>query len=115
MPIEKCRRSRGPTTAPGCARPRFCRSIRRPSSWSPPPPSPGGEVILAGEGFGPQPGQVLVHVGGRELEGEILGWYDLGVRWTLPKLAIAGPTEAEVIVVRGDGAAANPLRITITP
>ena len=46
---------------------------------------PGQEMVLAGEGFGPEPGQVLVHVGQQELQGEILGWYDLGVRWTLPK------------------------------
>jgi len=75
----------------------------------------GGEVLLAGEGFGPQPGQVLVHMAGLELEGEILGWYDLGVRLTLPSLPLAAATEAELIVVRGDGAAANPLKITITP
>jgi hypothetical protein len=76
---------------------------------------PGAEVVLAGEGFGPEPGQILIHVGGQELQGEILGWYDLGVRWNVPKLPIAAPTDAEVIVVRGDGAAANPLKITITP
>jgi hypothetical protein len=75
----------------------------------------GDEVLLAGEGFGPQPGQILLHVDGKELEGEIVGWYDLGVRWTLPKIAVAAATQAEVIVVRGDGAAANPLRINITP
>ena len=76
---------------------------------------PGQELVLAGEGFGPEPGQVLVHVGQQELQGEILGWYDLGVRWTLPKAAILAPTEAEVIVIRGDGAAANPLKIAISP
>ncbi len=75
----------------------------------------GDEVLLAGEGLGPQPGQVLLHVNGQEVEGEILGWYDLGVRWTVPKAAIAVPTMADVIVVRGDGAATNPLRIRITP
>jgi hypothetical protein len=75
----------------------------------------GEEVVLAGEGFGPEPGQLLLHVNGKELQGEILGWYDLGVRWTLPKLAMAGPTDIEVIVIRGDGAAANPLRLTVNP
>ncbi len=75
----------------------------------------GDEVILAGEGLGPEPGQLLVHVDGREFQGEILGWYDLGVRWKLPPMAIARPTEAEVIVIRGDGAATNPLTLTINP
>ncbi len=76
---------------------------------------PGAEVILAGEGLGPEPGQLLVHVNGVELQGEILGWYDLGVRWKLPAMAVAAPTEAEVIVIRGDGAATNPLKLTINP
>jgi hypothetical protein len=75
----------------------------------------GSEVLLAGEGFGPEPGKVLIHLGGIEMEGVILGWYDLGVRLELPKLPLAGPTEAELIVIRGDGAAANPLKLTITP
>ena len=75
----------------------------------------GGEVILAGEGFGPQPGRVLLVVGGEEIDAEILGWYDLGVRFTMPKLMPARMAEAEVIVVRGDGAAASPLKITVLP
>jgi len=75
----------------------------------------GGEVLLAGECFGPEPGKVLVHLGNVEMEGEILGWYELGVRLLLPNLPLAGPTPAELIVIRGDGAAANPLQITITP
>ena len=74
---------------------------------------PGGEVALAGEGFGPQPGRALLQVGGQEMDAEILGWYDLGVRLALPRLALAAPTPADVIVIRGDGAAANPLRISI--
>ena len=74
----------------------------------------GGQVSLAGEGFGPQPGQVLIHLGNIEMQAEILGWYDLGVRLVLPNLPLAGPTEADVIVIRADGAAANPLKVTIT-
>ena len=76
---------------------------------------PGGEILLAGEGFGPEAGRALVNVNGQEFDGEILGWYDLGVRLKLPNVALAGPTPAEVIVIRGDSAAANPLKITLTP
>jgi hypothetical protein len=75
----------------------------------------GGELILAGEGFGPEPGKVLVHLGGLEMEAEILGWYDLGVRLNVPRLPLTGPTGADLIVVRGDGAAANPVQVTVTP
>lgn len=82
---------------------------------SPTTAAPGGEVLLAGEGLGPEAGRVLVHVNGQELDGEILGWYDLGVRVRLPQVAANGATAAEVIVVRGDGAAANPLKISMAP
>ena len=76
---------------------------------------PGGEMILAGEGLGPQPGQVLVNVGGRELQAEVLGWYDLGIRINVPHVEISEPTSADVIVIRGDGAATNPVKITLLP
>ena len=75
----------------------------------------GGELLLAGEGLGPEPGRVLVHLGGIEMEAEILGWYDLGVRLTVPRLPLAEPVEAELIVIRRDGIAANPLTITVKP
>jgi hypothetical protein len=75
----------------------------------------GGELIVAGEGLGPEPGKVLVHLGGIEMEAQVMGWCDLGVRVLAPNLPLAGPTEAEFIVVRGDGAAANPVKVTITP
>jgi hypothetical protein len=73
--------------------------------------SPGGEVLLAGEGFGPGPGRVVVCAGGQEIDAEILGWYDLGVRVSLPKNVPAGPVE--LVVIRADGVAANPARITL--
>jgi hypothetical protein len=75
----------------------------------------GGEVVLAGEGLGPEPGKVILHAGGLEMEAEILGWYDLGVRLTLPKMPLTAATDAELVVVRGDGAAANPVQIRLTP
>ncbi len=75
----------------------------------------GAEITIAGEGYGPQPGQVLVQMAGLELEAEILGWYDLGIRVKLPELPLATDTEAELVIVRGDGAAANPLKITVKP
>jgi hypothetical protein len=77
-------------------------------------PLAGSEINIAGEGFGPEPGQVLVHVGGIELQAEIEGWYDLGVRVRLPSLALASPTQAELILVRGDTAASNPSTIQLT-
>ena len=76
--------------------------------------APGEEISLAGEGLGPEAGQVLVRVGGLELQAEIVGWYDLGVRVRLPSLPLAGEAKAEIVVVRGDDAAANPISLKMT-
>jgi hypothetical protein len=75
----------------------------------------GGLVSIAGEGFGPEPGQVLVYVKGLELDAEIQGWYDLGVRIKVPDLPLTEQTEAQLVVVRGDAVAANPVKLTLAP
>jgi hypothetical protein len=75
----------------------------------------GGELVVAGEGFGPEPGKVLVHLGNIEMEAEVLGWYDLGVRLKMPDLPLAEVTKADLVVIRGDGAAANPVAISVNP
>lgn len=71
----------------------------------------GGEVTMAGEGFGPGPGRVVVVAAGREIDAEVLGWYDLGVRVALPRNLPVGAVD--LVVVRADGAAANPARIAV--
>jgi hypothetical protein len=73
----------------------------------------GQTIKLAGEGLGPEAGQVLVRVGGLELQAEIEGWYDLGVEIKLPSLPLAGEAKAELVVVRGDDAAANPITLML--
>ncbi len=75
----------------------------------------GGELVLAGEGFGPEPGKVIVHLGNIEMEAEVLGWYDLGVRLKMPDLPLAEATKADLVVIRGDGAAANPVAVSVNP
>ncbi|MAG92690.1 MAG: hypothetical protein CMJ48_02915 [Planctomycetaceae bacterium] len=77
--------------------------------------SAGSLLNIAGEGFGPEPGQAIVVVNGLELQAEIQGWYDLGVQIKLPMLPLAAPANAELIIVRGDEAAANPLEIQLLP
>lgn len=76
---------------------------------------PGSVIKVAGEGLGPEPGQIIVSINGLQLQAEIHGWYDLGVRFALPNIAIAGPTDADILIVRGDGAAANPLDFELVP
>lgn len=74
----------------------------------------GSVINVAGEGFGPEPGQVLVNVGGVERQAEIVGWYDLGVQVRLPGLTLASDAPAELVVVRGDQAASNPLTVSLS-
>ena len=59
----------------------------------------GSEVSIAGEGLGPEPGKVIVFVAGVEREAQIEGWYDLGVRITLPELpkSVALPSRVRSI------------------
>ena len=44
----------------------------------------GQTIDLAGEGLGPEAGQVIVRVGSLELQAEIEGWYDLGAESSSP-------------------------------
>lgn len=73
----------------------------------------GSLVSLAGEGFGPEPGQIVVLVGDREYPAEIHGWYDLGVNFQMPSLPMNGTQTAQVLVIRGDGAASNPVTMEV--
>ena len=56
---------------------------------------------------------MVVNVGGLEVQADIVGWYDLGVQVRLPALSLAADTAAEVVVVRGDSAASNPLSMVL--
>ena len=76
---------------------------------------PGADVALAGEGLGPEPGQVVVFVKGLELDAKIKGWYDLGVLVELPEIPLAGTTDAEIVVIRGDGTVSNALKLPLAP
>jgi len=77
--------------------------------------SPGSMVSLAGEGFGPEPGQIIVSIDGVQQQAEVFGWYDLGVNFKVPAVQLAGAREAQVLVIRGDGAASNPVMLTLAP
>ncbi len=77
--------------------------------------APGALVSIAGEGFGPEPGRLIVSVNGEQTEAMVYGWYDLGVQFELPNVPVTEPTDAEVLVVRGDGAASNPVTVRLAP
>jgi hypothetical protein len=75
----------------------------------------GDMIDIAGEGLGPEPGEVIIQINGLELQAEIYGWYDLGVHIKLPSLPLAVETEADIVIVRGDGAVSNPVQIKVIP
>jgi hypothetical protein len=75
----------------------------------------GALVNLAGEGLGPEPGKVLVSLNGMNFEAEIYGWYDLGVQVKMPELPLLDIAEANLVVVRGDGAVSNPVDVEFAP
>jgi len=77
--------------------------------------APGSVISLAGEGFGPEPGEVIVSIGEKEYPAEVRGWYDLGIQITVPDIDVNSAEKAEVLVVRGDGAASNPVPLDIAP
>ena len=74
---------------------------------------PIGSIInVAGEGFGPEPGEVFVVYEGEQYPAEIYGWYDLGVRFQVPEIPVSGTAQtAEILVIRGDGASSNPIEV----
>lgn len=73
----------------------------------------GSTITLAGEGLGPEPGEVLLQVGDEQKPVEVVGWYDLGVRVKVPELPLEGATAAQFVVVRGDTAATNPVQVQL--
>ncbi len=73
----------------------------------------GSEISLAGEGLGPEGGKVIIDIAGTETEGEIQGWTDVGARVKLPNVAINGATDANIVMIRGDGAATSPVSIKL--
>lgn len=75
----------------------------------------GSLIVLAGEGFGPEPGQVVVSVGDLQLSAQIEGWYDLGIRIRLPELQLAAAQDVKLLVIRGDTAASNPISFKLLP
>lgn len=72
----------------------------------------GSPLELQGEGFGPQPGQVVLNVAGLKLSAEVLGWSEVGIAVRMPQLALTEPTPIQVVVLRADGQPARPLSLT---
>ncbi len=77
--------------------------------------APGSTIAIAGEGLGPEPGEVIVTVGEDQYSATVRGWYDLGVQFIVPDLELRQVAEAQVLIIRGDGAASNPVILDIAP
>jgi hypothetical protein len=76
---------------------------------------PDSLLSIAGEGFGPEPGEVIVSIDGQQVPAEIYGWCDWGIQFAVPNFELVEAMEAEVLVVRGDGAVSNPLTVLFSP
>jgi hypothetical protein len=77
--------------------------------------APGSTVAIAGEGLGPEPGEVIVTMGDEQQSAEIRGWYDLGVQFTIPDFKVNDGQPVQVVIVRGDGTATNPVALDVAP
>jgi hypothetical protein len=54
-----------------------------------------------------------LEIDGQQQPVEVVGWHDLGVQVRLPELQLGDLESAELVIVRGDGAATNPITIQV--
>ena len=75
----------------------------------------GAKVQLSGEGFGLQPGRIILELPGLKLNARVLDWNALGVTLQLPELALAAPAAARLVVIRSDGQTAPAIPVKLVP
>jgi hypothetical protein len=77
--------------------------------------APGSEINIAGEGLGAAAGQVIVKLAGLEMPAEVLGWSEMGIQIRLPSVPMVNPVDAQIIAIRADGKAIQPLALKVIP
>jgi hypothetical protein len=75
----------------------------------------GSTLEVAGEGFGPQPGNLILTVGGVRMQAEVLNWSELGAQVRFPNLPFSPDAKIAVAVQRTDGALSNELGVNLAP
>ncbi len=75
----------------------------------------GSTVSLAGKDLGDAAGQVVVQIDKISLPAQLNEWKADSVNVTLPMLGLAGPTKAQLWMVKADGAVAANMAVELIP
>jgi hypothetical protein len=75
----------------------------------------GSTITLAGKDLGDAAGQVVVQIDKISLPAQLNEWKADSVNVTLPMLGLAGPTKAQLWMVKADGAVAANMAVELIP
>jgi hypothetical protein len=78
-------------------------------------PVSGGTLILVGEGFGRDTGQVQFDIGGLKLLATVEKWMEVGARVRVPEFVESNSIQAKVTVIRSDDQTTDPRTVRISP
>jgi len=75
----------------------------------------GSTITLQGEDLGEFAGQLVVQIDKISLPAQLNDWQVDSVNATLPMLGLAGPTKAQLWMVKADGAVASNMAVELIP
>jgi hypothetical protein len=75
----------------------------------------GATITLQGNALGDQPGMLVLQIDKISLPSQVNEWKPDAVNATLPMLGLAGPTKAQLWMVRADGSVAAQVGIELLP
>ena len=75
----------------------------------------GQQVTIDGRLFGPDPGKVVLQVGGLSLNAQVTAWSSSQVTAVLPQLPIAGSARATVVIKTSYNHVADKLEVNLLP
>ncbi len=75
----------------------------------------GTQISLDGVGFGNDAGQIRLNIAGLALVAPIVDWNDNGVTVAIPPMDLAGPADAELVILHADGATLQTMEVLIVP
>ena len=94
------------------------------TSWAPISPSPHrvelgfgdrATLTLQGKDLGDKPGQVLLQFEKFSFPAQVSEWKPDHVTTTLPQMGLAGPTKAQIFVLKETGEVATTLTVELVP
>lgn len=75
----------------------------------------GATITLQGNALGDQPGMLVLQIDKISLPSQVNEWKPDAVNATLPMLGLAGPTKAQLWMVRADGSVAAQVAVELLP